>query len=191
MQAIGNNYYARGRNKINDELFDEAEKTNKHFSDLVNILNGIKNDLNSKLNAYEVNQRNLYDNYKQILSIGGNPKMNKAVRRILNREKIPIDENDEMNNYYKSEVDKLLEKKLLEYNTFRDEDDLKRKIQQLKQNELLNIERKKEEEKKTEVSENQSKQSKITDKQFDIFYRGNGNVVYRDDSLVLKKIELI
>ena len=187
MQAIGNNYYARGRNKINDELFDEAEKTNKHFSDLVNILNGIKNDLNSKLNAYEVNQRNLYDNYKQILSIGGNPKMNKAVRRILNREKIPIDENDEMNNYYKSEVDKLLEKKLLEYNTFRDEDDLKRKIQQQKQNELLNIERKKEEEKKTEVSENQSKQSKITDKQFDIFYRGNGNVVYRDDSLVFKK----
>ena len=152
MQAIGNNYYARGRNKINDELFDEAEKTNKHFSDLVNILNGIKNDLNSKLNAYEVNQRNLYDNYKQILSIGGNPKMNKAVRRILNREKIPIDENDEMNNYYKSEVDKLLEKKLLEYNTFRDEDDLKRKIQQQKQNELLNIERKKEKkEKKTEV----------------------------------------
>ena len=99
MQAIGNNFYARGRNKINDELYDESEKTNKHFSDLVSVLNNIKNDLNTKLNAYEITQRNLYDNYKQILSMGGNPKMNKAVRRILNREKIHIDEDnlDELN----------------------------------------------------------------------------------------------
>ncbi len=87
-------------------------------------------EIKGKLDACDINQRNIFNNYQNLLSEGGNYKMGLALHKIINKMNIDINDDPEKAKEYEENLKKIIDKKIKEYNVFRDNEDLKKKLEE-------------------------------------------------------------
>ena len=117
-------------NPITQELQNQNGILNDIINDIYSTAKDLKNDIKGKLDAYDINQRNEFNNFQNLLSEGGNYKMGLAIHRIINKMKIDINDEPDKLKDYEQQFRKLIDKKVLEYNKFRDNEEIMKKIEE-------------------------------------------------------------
>ncbi len=117
-------------NPITHELQNQNGILNNIINDIYSATKDLKNDIKGKLDACDINQRNEFNNFQNLLSEGGNYKMGLAINRIINKMKVDInDEPDKLKNNEQL-FKNLIDKKVMEYNKFRDNEEIMKKIEE-------------------------------------------------------------
>lgn len=117
-------------NPVTQELQKENKTLNDIINDIHSVISDLKMEIKGKLDACDINQRNIFNNYQNLLSEGGNYKMGLALHKIINKMNIDINDDPEKAKEYEENLKEMIDKKIKEYNVFRDNEDLKRKLEE-------------------------------------------------------------
>ncbi len=113
-------------NRATDKIISEQDELNEAFDQLYNIVNDFKNEINGKFETINFNQRNNFNIFQNVLNEGGNEKIEMSIKRIINKQKVDVNKKDEI--ALKKRIENLIDKKINEYNIFRDEEEMKKKM---------------------------------------------------------------
>ena len=117
-------------NPVTQELQKENKTLNDIINDVHSVISDLKMEIKGKLDACDINQRNIFNNYQNLLSEGGNYKMGLALHKIINKMNIDINDDPEKAKEYEENLKEIIDKKIKEYNVFRDNEDLRRKLEE-------------------------------------------------------------
>ena len=113
-------------NRATDKIISEQDELNEAFDQLYNIVNDFKNEINGKFETIDFNQRNNFNIFQNVLNEGGNEKIEMSIKRIINKQKVDVNKKDEI--ALKKRIENLIDQKINEYNIFRDEEEMKKKM---------------------------------------------------------------
>lgn len=152
------------RSPVAIELQEQAGKVSELVSSLNEELSKMKNKISNRLDNMLNTGMGQYEIYKTIINTGGNRKLIDAYRKLIDKEETIIPEEDEeilREKEYQNQIYDLLEKKLEEYNAYRDEEDIKRKIEE-ERAEIERLKTEKDEAKKKELEQIERNKIKIS-----------------------------
>ena len=114
------------------QLQDQGAKVDEMVNGLNELLTEMKTKISDKLDKMLNTGIGKYEIYKNVIASGGTKKLQDAYRKLIDKEDIEIGEEEdiERDKEYEHQVYELLDKKLEEYNTYRDEDDIRRRIEE-------------------------------------------------------------
>ena len=161
-------------NPITQELQNQNNILNNIINDIYSSAKDLKKDIKEKLDACDINQRNEFNNFQNILNEGGNYKMDLAIQRIINKMKIDINDEPDRLNEYEKRFKKLVDKKVMEYIKFRDNEEIMKKIEE-----------EEDERKRLEIIK------KIEEERVEKFLNGNNMVIENLTPLIYKAGKLI
>ena len=110
-----------------NKILNQQEKLYEALNELNLAVNDFKIELDNKLELLDINQRNSFNKYQNILNDGNND-LKLSIRKIINKDNIE-DEESERNNNYRDDLNQLIDEKIREYNRFREEEDLRKKLE--------------------------------------------------------------
>ena len=116
-----------GNCEASNKLLNQQDQLYDALNDLTQVVNDFKVELDNKLESFDINQRNSFNQYQNILN-DGDYNLQLSMRKIINKENID-DEESERNNYYRYDLDGLIDQKIREYNRFREEEEIKKKLE--------------------------------------------------------------
>ena len=116
-----------GNCEASNKLLDQQDQLYHALNDLTAVFNDFKVEVDNKLESFDINQRNSFNKYQNILN-DGDYNLKLSMRKIINKEDIE-DEESERNKYYRYDFNELIDQKIREYNRFREEEEIRKKIE--------------------------------------------------------------